>query len=84
MEEISCRDCGACVLVEKFGPQHTSVQWNHAALARCTELRTSDAHTCAALRDAIDEAVRSGKLSMSTRDTDVNTRGRTLVRERVR
>ncbi|AHH20655.1 hypothetical protein NONO_c58780 [Nocardia nova SH22a] len=74
MEEVSCRSCGACVLVEKFSPQHTSVQWNNAAHARCTEL--PGGHTCAALHDSIDAAVHSGRLGVSTRDADVSTRGR--------
>ncbi|MEV5648526.1 hypothetical protein AB0L57_09775 [Nocardia sp. NPDC052254] len=79
MDEVSCRSCGACVLVEKFSPQHTSVQWTGAARAHCTELPGRGLHTCAALRDSVDEAVRSGELGVSTRDTDVSTRGRTLA-----
>ncbi|WP_327144535.1 hypothetical protein [Nocardia sp. NBC_01327] len=81
MEQVSCRSCGTCVLVEKFSPQHTSVQWNNAAVAACTELSTTGlkSHTCAALRASIDEAVASGALSSSTRDVDVRTRGRTLT-----
>lgn len=79
MEEVSCRSCGACVLVEKFSPQHTSVQWTSAARARCTELPGSGAHTCAALHAGIDESVQSGRLGVGTRDADVSTRGRTRV-----
>ena len=66
------------MLAEKFSPQHTSVQWNRAALARCAEL-PGGGHTCAALHDSIDAAVRSGRLSVSTRDAEVSTRGRTRV-----
>ncbi len=79
MDEVSCRSCGACVLVEKFSPQQTSVQWSRAARERCAELPGSGTHTCSALHDSIDEAVLSGHLGVSTRDTDVNTRGRTLA-----
>ncbi|MEV6771655.1 hypothetical protein AB0N05_23825 [Nocardia sp. NPDC051030] len=84
MEEVSCRSCGTCVLVEKFSPQHTSVQWNKTAVAACTELpaaglRSRTSHTCQALRASIDAAVEAGALSVSTRDVDVTTRGRTLA-----
>ncbi|WP_067568831.1 hypothetical protein [Nocardia acidivorans] len=81
MDEVSCRSCGTCVLVEKFSPQHTSVQWNNAAVAACTGLSTAGlkSHTCHALRDSIDAAVAAGELSASTRDVDVQTRGRTLA-----
>ncbi|WP_227980581.1 hypothetical protein [Nocardia spumae] len=68
--------------MEKFSAQHTSVQWNRAALARCAELSGGAAavHTCSAMRDSIDAAVRSGELGVSTREVDVRTRGRTLAR----
>ncbi|WP_067692229.1 hypothetical protein [Nocardia jejuensis] len=83
MEQVSCRSCGTCVLVEKFSPQHTSVQWNKTAVAACTELPTgglrSHAHTCHALRESIEAAVEAGVLHRSTRDVDVRTRGRTLA-----
>ncbi|WP_245663440.1 hypothetical protein [Nocardia inohanensis] len=66
--------------MEKFSDQHTSVQWNAAARAACTELSgRAGAHTCHALRDSIDAAVAAGKVSVSTRDVDVRTRGRTLA-----
>ncbi|NNH74238.1 hypothetical protein HLB23_31045 [Nocardia uniformis] len=81
MEQVSCRSCGTCVLAEKFSPQHTSVQWNNAAVAACTELSGSgvNSHTCQALRASIDHAVESGALTVNTRDFDVHTRGRTLA-----
>ncbi|MBF6243464.1 hypothetical protein IU471_07690 [Nocardia elegans] len=81
MDEVSCRSCGTCVLVEKFSPQHTSVQWSRSAMRACTELSQpgTHAHTCTALRESIDTAVQSGRLSVSTRDVDVRTRGRTVA-----
>ncbi|MFI6867449.1 hypothetical protein [Nocardia sp. NPDC050406] len=81
MEQVSCRSCGTCVLAEKFSPQHTSVQWNIAAMAACHELagRGSRSHTCHALRASIDAAVEAGELDVSTREVDVRTRGRTLA-----
>ncbi|MBF6182862.1 MULTISPECIES: hypothetical protein [Nocardia] len=80
MEQVSCRSCGTCVAVEKFSPQHTSVQWNSAAVAACTGLARDGlrSHTCPALRASIENAVAAGELGVSTRDADVRTRGRTL------
>ena len=36
---VRCARCGAAVLVAKFSPQHTSVQWTAAAAASCAEFR---------------------------------------------
>lgn len=81
MDKVSCRSCGTCVLVEKFSPQHTSVQWNPTAVATCTGLPPTGLrpHTCPNLRASIEAAVESGDLAVSTRDIDVRTRGRTLA-----
>lgn len=81
MEQVSCRSCGTCVLVEKFSPQHTSVQWNNAAVAACHQLTGAGlrSHTCHALRASIEAAVAAGDLDVSTRDIDVRTRGRTVA-----
>ncbi|WP_067544355.1 hypothetical protein [Nocardia crassostreae] len=77
MDKVS----GTCVLAEKFSPQHTSVQWNTAARAACTELTGNGlaSHTCSALRASIDAAVAAGDLGVSTRDVDVRTRGWTVA-----
>ncbi len=74
MEPISCRACGTRVLVEKFSPQHTSVQWSTVAVAACAEFAgaaSARVRTCVALRDSIDAAVAIGALEVSTRDGDV-------------
>ncbi|MBF6191836.1 hypothetical protein [Nocardia implantans] len=74
MERVTCRTCGTCVLVEKFSPQHTSVQWNAGAVAACAEFAGADGarvRTCAALRESIDAAVADGLVEVSTRDGDV-------------
>lgn len=74
MERVTCRTCATCVLVEKFSPQHTSVQWNASAVAACAEFAGADSarmRTCAALRDSIDAAVADGRVEVSTRDGDV-------------
>ncbi|MBB5918616.1 hypothetical protein BJY24_007528 [Nocardia transvalensis] len=82
MEPVSCRTCGCRVLVEKYSPQHTSVQWSRAARSACTRLPDASEreHTCPALRAAIDAAVEAGELCVSTREQDVMTRGQTLAR----
>lgn len=81
MDKVSCRSCGTCVLVEKYSDQHTSVQWNKAAEQACTGLSGNGqrTHTCPALRASIEAAVAAGELTVSTRDIDVRTRGRTLA-----
>jgi hypothetical protein len=69
---VECARCGAIVEVVKFSPQHTSVQWNAAAVDRCAEFRaraaegTSSALVggCAALRASIDAAVAAGLLAI--------------------
>ncbi|MGK8523932.1 hypothetical protein ACRS6B_21360 [Nocardia asteroides] len=60
--------------VEKFSPQHTSVQWTAAAVAACAEFAGADSarvRICAALRDSIEAAVAGGRVPISTRDRDV-------------
>ncbi|WP_039801492.1 hypothetical protein [Nocardia araoensis] len=74
MERVSCRACATCVLVEKFSPQHTSVQWSASAVAACAEFAGAAGarvRTCVALRDSIDAAVADGLIEVSTRDGDV-------------
>lgn len=71
MHNHACRTCGNCVLVEKFSPTHTSVQWLvDDAKSTCPEFATRvDAGedpnmipTCLALRDSIEQAVKIGQL----------------------
>ncbi|WP_174187910.1 hypothetical protein [Nocardia barduliensis] len=74
MAPITCRTCGTRVLVQKFSPQHTSVQWSGVAVAACAEFAGTDSarmRTCAALRDSVDAAVADGSLEVSTRDGDL-------------
>jgi hypothetical protein len=60
------------VLVVKFSPQHTSVQWTAASAASCPEFAARAAadadcgpiEVCGALRDTIDAAVASGALAV--------------------
>ncbi|HZC41259.1 MAG TPA: ferredoxin [Streptosporangiaceae bacterium] len=70
--EVACDRCGAVVGVSKFSPQHTSVQWNPAAVAACAEFTARVAageqraliRGCASLRDSIDRAVLAGRLDV--------------------
>jgi hypothetical protein len=70
---VRCARCGADVLVAKFSPQRTSVQWTAAALAACAEFRartggaarTALIEGCGALRDSVDAAVASGRLAVA-------------------
>jgi hypothetical protein len=73
LQAVGCARCGATVLVAKFSPQHTSVQWTAAAAASCAEFRARAADGsrgapidgCGTLRDSIDAAVESGRLAVS-------------------
>jgi len=72
-QEVACDRCAAMVLVIKFSPQHTSVQWTLAATAACAEFSAREAagersaliDTCASLRDSIDRAVAEGRLEVT-------------------
>jgi hypothetical protein len=72
-QPVRCAGCSAVVLVAKFSPQHTSVQWTAAATAGCAEFgaRTAEGawnapiEGCGALRDSIDAAVASGRLAVA-------------------
>ncbi len=71
MREIQCGTCGTGVLVEKYSPSHTSVQWLGDAERACPEFARRAAlgepsswiPTCPALRDSIEKAVRAGELA---------------------
>lgn len=71
-QRIECDRCVAQVLVVKFSPQHTSVQWNPASMRACAEFSAAAAageqsaliDTCASLRDSIDRAVLQGRLEV--------------------
>ncbi|MEU4314001.1 hypothetical protein [Nocardia sp. NPDC024068] len=71
MQPIQCANCGNRVLVEKFSPSHTSIQWLDDAESACPEFARRAAlgepsqwiPTCPALRDSIERAVTEGELS---------------------
>jgi hypothetical protein len=71
--EVACDRCAAVVLVAKFSPQHTSVQWSPASMRACTEFAARSAagemtaliDTCASLRASIDRAAGEGRLDVT-------------------
>ena len=73
LREVACDRCAAMVLVTKFSPQHTSVQWSLAADGGLRRVRIREAagersaliDTCASLRDSIDRAVAEGRLEVT-------------------
>ena len=70
---VECGRCGAAVLVVKFSPQHTSVQWSAASVRSCAEFsarvatgeQTALIDGCASLRGSIDRALSQGRLEIS-------------------
>ena len=70
LRPVCCSSCGACVLVAKFSPQHTSVQWSLEAMETCSEfgaLTAAGAQRaliagCTSLAESIDSAVAAGHL----------------------
>jgi hypothetical protein len=67
VQPLACRVCGNKVLVQKHTLAHTSVQWTEdihcMEFAKAPDL-TSRAltPTCLAMRDSIEEAVRTGRI----------------------
>jgi hypothetical protein len=72
-QPAECGRCGAAVLVAKFSPQHTSVQWSMDSMRACAEFsarimageQTALVGGCGSLRDSIDRAVLDGRLQIS-------------------
>jgi hypothetical protein len=70
---VQCAECGAVVQAAKFSVEHTSVQWDAAAVRRCAEFaRRAGAgeqipliERCEAMRASIESAVREGRLPVS-------------------
>jgi hypothetical protein len=67
---VSCAQCGAIVHAAKFSLQHTSVQWDAAAVRRCTEFakrraageQTPLIERCEAMRASIEVAAAADRL----------------------
>jgi len=70
---VACRQCGAVVQAAKFSIQHTSVQWDAAAVRRCSEFgrrvaageQTPLIERCEAMRASIDTAALDGRLPVA-------------------
>jgi len=70
---VRCRECGATVLAAKFSVQHTSVQWDAAAVDQCAEFAARRAigeqspliERCGAMRASIETAALEGQLPVS-------------------
>ena len=70
---VICDRCLAEVLVAKFSPQHTSVQWSPEAMRGCAEFASRSAageqtaliNSCGSLRGSIDRAVLDGRVEVA-------------------
>jgi hypothetical protein len=70
---VQCAECGAVVRAAKFSMQHTSVQWDVAAVDRCAEFarraaageQTPLIERCESMRASIESAVRDGRLPVA-------------------
>jgi len=71
--QVQCGECGAVVLAAKFSTQHTSVQWDAAAVSQCAEFArrrlagelTPLIERCEAMRGSIEIAALDGRLPVS-------------------
>ncbi|MGO8957919.1 MAG: hypothetical protein ACLQFR_11195 [Streptosporangiaceae bacterium] len=71
--EVACAECGAVVLAAKFSVQHTSVQWDAAAVRRCAEFarraaageQTALIERCGAMRASVERAALDGRLPVA-------------------
>jgi hypothetical protein len=72
---VECARCGTSVLVAKFSPRHTSVQWSLESVYACAEFsartaageQTALIEGCASMHASIDRAVLQGRLGVSPR-----------------
>ena len=70
---VACGECGAVVLAAKFSVQHTSVQWDAAAVRQCAEFarraalgeQTALIERCDTIRASIEAAVLAGRLPVA-------------------
>lgn len=58
LREVTCERCAAVVWATKFSPQHTSVQWDADAAAKCAEFAEFAEHA-AGRPDNADRADRA-------------------------
>lgn len=74
MQSLACHTCGICVLVAKYSPAHTSIQWTDSSDGACHELAAARAIDpaayllrCEALDRTVDAAVAEGRIPQTTR-----------------
>ncbi|WP_241384842.1 hypothetical protein [Rhodococcus sp. CH91] len=74
MQSLACHTCDARVLVAKYSPAHTSIQWSEEARQSCREIAAAAAvdngsyvMRCEALDRTVDEAVSDGLIRPSHR-----------------
>ena len=74
MQSLACHACGTCVLVAKYSPAHTSIQWTDSSDGTCHELASARAIDpaayllrCEALDRTVDTAVAEGRIPQTTR-----------------
>ncbi|NLU82179.1 hypothetical protein [Rhodococcus sp. HNM0569] len=68
LADVQCGTCGACVLVRKNSPKHTSIEWQESPASRCPVFRerleagqpSAAQQGCPHLRASIDYAVAEG------------------------
>jgi hypothetical protein len=78
LTEIECRACHARVMVKKYSPHHTSVQWTSAARDNCPEFKAIRAEggnpamlpTCPRMSASIDHGVSEGIIPKESPDVD--------------
>ncbi len=71
--EVVCEACGAMVRAAKFSVQHTSVQWDAAAVRQCAEFARRTAvgeptaliERCRSMRASIEAATLDGRLPVA-------------------
>jgi hypothetical protein len=70
---VVCEACGAMVRAAKFSVQHTSVQWDAAAVRQCAEFARRTAvgeqtpliERCGSMRASIEAAALDGRLPVA-------------------
>lgn len=77
LNRVTCSTCSSELLVEKYSPEHTSIQWAGPS-RKCPELAAQGEvgsgtmnRICATLRRRIDELASDGRIPISVRSYPV-------------
>jgi hypothetical protein len=68
MNPVDCARCGTAVLVSKYSPEQTSIQWQTDSRACPLRAELEVGQTCPSLSDTIRDAVLAGALGVEFRD----------------